>query len=151
MKKRQEVATSTLHQKRSRDQPAKKSRSRHQSEVVTSVDMKGGRDIIQQSRHHEQKRRGRDNVQRSRHQLRRLEVVTPLSSRDNKSKERRSRHQSVVTTSNAKEARSRHHPVVATSVSKEEWSRHHSEVATSAAQTRRLRHHIVVATSNTKS
>ena len=135
MKKRQEVATSTLHQKWSRHQPAKKSRSRHQSEVTTSVDMKGSRDIIQQSRHHEQKRRGRDNIRRSRHQLRRLEVATPLSSRDNRSKERRSQH----------------HPVVATSITKEERSRQHSEVATSAAQTRRSRHHTVVATSNTKS
>ena len=100
--------------KRSRHQPAKKSRSRHQSQVATSVDTKGGRDIIQHSRHHEQKERGRDNIQRSRHQLRRLEVATPLSSRNNRSKERRSRHQSVVATSTAKEPRSRHHPVVAT-------------------------------------
>ena len=32
------------------------------SHVATSVDTKGGRDISQQSRHHEQKRRGRDNT-----------------------------------------------------------------------------------------
>ena len=114
--------------------------------VATSVDTKGGRDIIQQLRHHEQKRRGRDNITLSRHQMRRLEVATPLSSRDNRSKERRSRHQSVVATSTAKEARSQHHPVVATTVTREERSRHHSEVATSAAKTRRSRHQEAVAT-----
>ena len=44
----EEVTTSTLNQKLSRHQLAKKIRSRHHSVVVTSVRKKEGRDIIPQ-------------------------------------------------------------------------------------------------------
>ena len=121
----EEVATSTLNQKLSRHQLAKKlrlrqhsvvmtsvakskavatsaykeTRSRHHSEVATSSAKE------RTSRHHSvvatsaALKRGRDIIKRSRHQLRRLEVATLVSSCDNRSKERRSRHHSVVATS----------------------------------------------------
>ena len=50
------VATSECKENKVATSSAKERRSRHQSEVATSVVKKGGLDIIQRSRHHEQKR-----------------------------------------------------------------------------------------------
>ena len=145
----EEVATSTLNQKLSRHQLAKKLRSRHHSVVVTSVIKKEGRDIIQQSRHHQQKREGRDNSKRSRRPKPRLEVATSFSNRDISCTERRSRHHSVVATSlqgikvvislsscdnRSKEKRSRHPLQRPEGRDIIQWSRHQlprKEVATS--------------------
>ena len=79
----------------------------------------------------------------------RKEVATSSSSRDNKRKDLRSRHHSVVMTSAAKDSRSRHHSEVATEAASE-------EVATSARcrnityKESRSRHELVVATSIVK-
>ena len=121
----EEVATSTLNQKLSRHQLAKKLRSRQHSVVVTLFAKSEAVATLaykeRRLRHHSEiatssakerrsqhhsvvatsvaLKRGRDIIKRSRHQMRRLEVVTSVSSRDNRSKERRSRHHSVVATS----------------------------------------------------
>ena len=87
------VATSTLNQKQSRQQLARKLKSRHQSEVATAV----------------VKTRCCDIIWLSRHQLRRLEVATSLSCRDIHCKGFK------VATSAASKSRSRHQPVVVTS------------------------------------
>ena len=102
------VATSTLNQKQSRQQLARRKRSRqlqfkkeghdisqrsdsnsedkmsrHHLVVVTVIALKRGRDIIQLSRQQIHRREGRDNTWLSRHQLRRLEVATTSDCRDN--------------------------------------------------------------------
>ena len=88
----EEVATSTLNQKQSRNQSAKKIRSRHQSEVVTSVVKKGGRDIIQRSRHHEQKREVATSFNGRDVSCTEKKVATTPSCRDINYEDLRSRH-----------------------------------------------------------
>ena len=110
--------------------------------VATSVEKKGGRDIIKLLRHHlavatsstkergsrhhsvvatsTTKREGNDVVKWSRHQLQGKEVATSFSCRDINCEDLRLRHHLAVVTSSAKERRSRHHSVVATSATKRE-------------------------------
>ena len=143
--------------------------------VVTSVSKTEGRDIIQQSRHHQQKREGRDNRSqdlRSRHQLHReevatslssreslqgIKVATSLSSRDNRSKEKRLRHPLQRPEGCDIIQWSQHQlpgKEVATSFSYrdnsciERRSRHHLAVTTSVQRDLGSRQHLAVATSN---
>ena len=99
--------------------------------VATSIIKKGGRDVIQWSRH----------------QLQGIMVATSFSGHDISCNERRSRRSSVVATSDVKK-RGRDVP---------QWSRHQlqrMEVVTSFScrdiicKERRSRHHLAVATSD---
>ena len=76
------VETSECKEKKVATSSAKERRSRHQSEVATSLVKKGGRDIMskrERSRHHQAvattgaRKRGRDIIQMSRHPLQRPE------------------------------------------------------------------------------
>ena len=125
-----EVATSTLHQKRSRHQPAKKSRSRHQSAVATSVALKGGRDIIKRSRQQKQGKEVATSVSCRDIHCKGSKVTTSSSCRDISYKGRkvatsfrgrdiRCTDQKVATSYSSrdikyKELRSRHQEVVTT-------------------------------------
>ena len=103
---RKEVATFLS----GRDISCKEWRSRHHLAVATSAASKEGRDIIQRSRHHLQKKQGRDVSQWSRHQLQVKKVATSISCRDIICKERRSRHNLAVATSDPRDDEDKSRP-----------------------------------------
>ena len=92
------VATSAWSQKQSRQQFARKLRSRQHQAVVTSTTQKGSRDIIQRVAKTFVREEGRNNTWLSRHQLQRKEVATRSSCRDISCRDQR-----VATTSRGRD------------------------------------------------
>ena len=104
-----EVATSECKENKVATSSAKEIRSQHQSEVATSIVKKGGRDIIQRSRHHEQKREVAKSFNGRDVSCTQKRVATTPSCRDINCEDLRSRHHQAVATTGA---RKRGHDII---------------------------------------